>query len=116
MKPHPGANGYCAPSPAAQHKCKRSMACVANAVSMSTRFHGYQAMKTPGRCALVMQRRISSSWMFMAKCWLRSGRLIVPESKMTEPDWALMVQLMKFLESHWQEPEEGIGEARGGRR
>src|SRR6059036_1899764 len=36
--------------------------------------------------------------------------------KMTEPDWALMIQLMKFLESHWQEPDEGIWEVRGGRQ
>jgi GH15 family glucan-1,4-alpha-glucosidase len=36
--------------------------------------------------------------------------------KMTEPDWALMIQLVKFLESHWQEPDEGIWEVRGGRQ
>jgi GH15 family glucan-1,4-alpha-glucosidase len=36
--------------------------------------------------------------------------------KMEEPDWALMVHLMKFLESHWQEPDEGIWEVRGGRK
>ena len=36
--------------------------------------------------------------------------------KMTEPDWALMVSLIKFLESHWQEPDEGIWEVRGGRQ
>src|SRR5437773_8570645 len=36
--------------------------------------------------------------------------------KMTEPDWALMVALVKFLESHWQEPDEGIWEVRGPRR
>lgn len=36
--------------------------------------------------------------------------------KMTDPDWALMVELMKFLESHWQEPDEGIWEVRGGRQ
>ena len=36
--------------------------------------------------------------------------------QMTEPDWALMVQLMHFLESHWQEPDEGIWEVRGGRQ
>ena len=36
--------------------------------------------------------------------------------KMTEPDWALMVELMKFLESHWHEPDEGIWEVRGGRQ
>jgi GH15 family glucan-1,4-alpha-glucosidase len=35
---------------------------------------------------------------------------------MTEPDWALMVSIMKFLESHWQEPDEGIWEVRGGRQ
>jgi GH15 family glucan-1,4-alpha-glucosidase len=35
---------------------------------------------------------------------------------MTEPDWKLMVALMKFLESHWQEPDEGIWEVRGGRK
>src|ERR1051326_5242823 len=36
--------------------------------------------------------------------------------KMTEPDWALMIQLMKFLEAHWQEPDEGIWEVRAGRQ
>ena len=36
--------------------------------------------------------------------------------KMTEPDWSLMVAIMKFLESHWQEPDEGIWEVRGGRQ
>ncbi len=36
--------------------------------------------------------------------------------KMEEPDWALMVHLMKFLESNWQEPDEGIWEVRGGRK
>src|SRR5881409_448146 len=36
--------------------------------------------------------------------------------KMTEPDWALMVAIMKFLESHWQEPDEGIWEVRGPRQ
>lgn len=36
--------------------------------------------------------------------------------KMTERDWALMVELMKFLESHWHEPDEGIWEVRGGRQ
>jgi GH15 family glucan-1,4-alpha-glucosidase len=36
--------------------------------------------------------------------------------KLTEPDWALMLELMKFLESHWQEPDEGIWEVRGGRQ
>ena len=33
-----------------------------------------------------------------------------------EPDWALMVQLMKFLESNWQKPDEGMWEVRGGRK
>ena len=36
--------------------------------------------------------------------------------KMTEPDWSLMVAIVKFLESHWQEPDEGIWEVRGGRQ
>jgi GH15 family glucan-1,4-alpha-glucosidase len=36
--------------------------------------------------------------------------------KMTEPEWALMVALMKFLESHWHEPDEGIWEVRGARQ
>src|SRR5215469_10592480 len=35
---------------------------------------------------------------------------------MTDPNWALMVALMKFLESHWHEPDEGIWEVRGGRK
>ena len=34
--------------------------------------------------------------------------------KMTEPDWALMIELVEFLESHWQKPDEGIWEVRGG--
>jgi GH15 family glucan-1,4-alpha-glucosidase len=36
--------------------------------------------------------------------------------KMEEPDWALMVALMKFLESNWQKPDEGMWEVRGGRK
>ena len=36
--------------------------------------------------------------------------------KMEEVDWRLMVQLMKFLESNWQKPDEGIWEVRGGRK
>jgi GH15 family glucan-1,4-alpha-glucosidase len=36
--------------------------------------------------------------------------------KMEEADWALMVQLMKFLESNWQNPDEGMWEVRGGRK
>ncbi len=33
-----------------------------------------------------------------------------------ESDWALQQGLMKFLESHWHEPDEGIWEVRGGRK
>ena len=33
-----------------------------------------------------------------------------------ETDWRLQVALMKFLESTWQEPDEGIWEVRGGRK
>jgi GH15 family glucan-1,4-alpha-glucosidase len=33
-----------------------------------------------------------------------------------ETDWRLQVALMKFLESHWQEPDQGIWEVRGGRK
>ena len=36
--------------------------------------------------------------------------------KMTKPDWRLTVALMKFLESHWQDPDEGIWEVRGPRQ
>ena len=36
--------------------------------------------------------------------------------KMEEPEWAMMVQLMKFLESNWDKPDEGIWEVRGGRK
>jgi GH15 family glucan-1,4-alpha-glucosidase len=36
--------------------------------------------------------------------------------KMQDPDWALMVELMKFVESNWQNPDEGIWEVRGGRK
>jgi len=36
--------------------------------------------------------------------------------KLEDPDWALIVQLMKFLESNWQKPDEGIWEVRGGRK
>ncbi|PYK67711.1 MAG: glucoamylase, partial [Verrucomicrobia bacterium] len=36
--------------------------------------------------------------------------------KMTEPDWPVMVDLIQFLESHWQDPDEGIWEVRGGRQ
>jgi len=33
-----------------------------------------------------------------------------------EADWALQVGLMKFLESNWQKPDEGIWEVRGGQK
>ncbi len=33
-----------------------------------------------------------------------------------EPIGLCMVQLMNFLESNWQEPDEGIWEVRGGRK
>jgi len=36
--------------------------------------------------------------------------------KLEDPHWALMVRLMKFLESNWQNPDEGIWEVRGGRK
>ncbi len=33
-----------------------------------------------------------------------------------EWDWRLQVELMRFLESNWNEPDEGIWEVRGGRK
>jgi GH15 family glucan-1,4-alpha-glucosidase len=34
--------------------------------------------------------------------------------KTSEPEWRLQVELMKFLESNWQQPDDGIWEVRGG--
>ena len=34
----------------------------------------------------------------------------------SESDWRLMVELMRFLESNWEKPDEGIWEVRGGRK
>ena len=34
----------------------------------------------------------------------------------SEADWSLQMQLMKFLESNWDQPDEGIWEVRGGRK
>jgi GH15 family glucan-1,4-alpha-glucosidase len=34
----------------------------------------------------------------------------------SEYDWRLQVQLMRFLESNWDQPDEGIWEVRGGRK
>jgi GH15 family glucan-1,4-alpha-glucosidase len=36
--------------------------------------------------------------------------------KTSQPEWRLQVELIKFLESNWQEPDEGIWEVRGGRK
>jgi GH15 family glucan-1,4-alpha-glucosidase len=36
--------------------------------------------------------------------------------KSNEFDWGLRVELMEFLESNWDQPDEGIWEVRGGRR
>jgi GH15 family glucan-1,4-alpha-glucosidase len=36
--------------------------------------------------------------------------------KLENAEWALMVRLIKFLESNWQKPDEGIWEVRGGRK
>ena len=35
---------------------------------------------------------------------------------MTDPEWNLIIELLRFLESHWQEPDEGIWEVRSGRK
>ena len=32
---------------------------------------------------------------------------------MSEPDWRMLVALLNFLESNWEEPDEGIWEVRG---
>jgi GH15 family glucan-1,4-alpha-glucosidase len=34
--------------------------------------------------------------------------------KTSEPEWRLQLELMKFLESNWHKPDEGIWEVRGG--
>jgi GH15 family glucan-1,4-alpha-glucosidase len=34
--------------------------------------------------------------------------------KPDDPSWALQVKLMDFVEAHWQDPDEGIWEVRGG--
>jgi GH15 family glucan-1,4-alpha-glucosidase len=34
--------------------------------------------------------------------------------KRDDPSWGLQVKLMTFVEEHWQEPDEGIWEVRGG--
>jgi GH15 family glucan-1,4-alpha-glucosidase len=34
--------------------------------------------------------------------------------KRDDPSWALQVQLMRFVEAHWGDPDEGIWEVRGG--
>jgi len=36
--------------------------------------------------------------------------------KTSEPEWRLQVELMKFLESNWQQSDDGIWEVRGGRK
>ena len=36
--------------------------------------------------------------------------------KTSEPDWRMQVALLDFLESHWNKPDEGIWEVRGGAR
>ncbi len=36
--------------------------------------------------------------------------------KMDKTAWALQVSLLKFLEAHWEQPDEGIWEVRGRRR
>ena len=36
--------------------------------------------------------------------------------EMSEPDWRMHVGLMNFLETKWEQPDEGIWEVRGGRQ
>lgn len=36
--------------------------------------------------------------------------------KASDDDWSLLVELMKFLESQWDKPDQGIWEVRGGRK
>jgi GH15 family glucan-1,4-alpha-glucosidase len=35
---------------------------------------------------------------------------------MNDPDWRMQISLINFLETKWEEPDEGIWEVRGGRR
>ncbi len=54
--------------------------------------------------------------MFTAKCWLRCITRIAAGIRTKKPDWRLQIALMKFLESNWDKPDDGIWEVRGGRR
>jgi len=36
--------------------------------------------------------------------------------KATEPEWRLQMEVIEFLESNWQKPDDGIWEVRGGRK
>ena len=92
------------------------MACVANVVSIEYEIpwlSGYEN-SSPVRIgnAASNQFQLDVYGEVLAAIWQADRAGI----KMTEPDWALMVALMEFLESHWQEPDEGIWEVRGGRQ
>src|SRR5213075_1166940 len=96
-KQNRGANGFCAPSPAARLKCKQSMASGASVGSTSSKSRGCRVTKTRSRSALATPPQANFSSMFMARYWLRCGRPIA-------------------LELNWQNPDEGMWEVRGGRK
>ena len=47
---------------------------------------------------------------------LDATRRLIAGLQTDESDWRLQVQLMRFLESNWDQPDEGIWEVRGGRK
>ena len=111
-----GANGCCELSPGALPKCRSCTVLAANAGSTEVEIpwlSGYEN-SVPVRIgnAASTQFQLDVYGEVLATMFEADRAGI----KMQEPDWALMVHLMKFLESNWQKPDEGIWEVRGGRK
>ena len=111
-----GVSGCCELSLAALPKCRSCTALAASAGSLKSKFPGFQAMKSLCRYASATLLRLNFSLMCTARCWRQCSRPIALESKWRSLIGRLIVHLMKFLESNWQKPDEGIWEVRGGRK
>ncbi len=77
---------------------------------------GCPAIENRSRCGSVTPRRRSFSSMCTARSWIpciwrepRTSSLILRHG-------IVQLALLEFLESHWEEPDEGIWEVRGPRR
>ena len=96
--------------------CRSCTAAPASDAFPSTTWAGFPATKARPRSASATPRSTSSNSTSTARSWTRSTRRDGSASPRTTTRGRCRQVLMEFLESRWQEPDEGIWETRGARQ